>query len=194
MSPVKLAPRTPSNNSCWINKVTLLLELFSNVFRITNTKVITPSTTATSSAMNQPKFLQITCNWFKAREKWRVQGAIGFGFTSHWLKSLREIFKPIAQRSNGNRFITFDSHLKTDLNSAKSTSWMMEIFCDSQVYGAIWKRNVFGPKQRRPVSSFYFSSNSGPQAWWASIETFTTPWATTVSASHQLYDQTTKNN
>ena len=166
MSPVKLAPRTPSNSSCWINKVTLLLEQFSNVFRKTNTKVIiTPSTTATSSAMNQPKFLQITCNWFKAWEKWRVRGAIGIGFTPHWLKSLREIFKPIAQRSNGNRVITFESHLKTALNEAKSTSWMMESFYDSQVYGAIWKRKVLSPKQRRPVSSFYFSSNSGPQAW-----------------------------
>ena len=70
--------------------------------------------------MNQPKFLQITCNWFKAQEKWRVQGAIGIGFTPHWLKSLREIFKSIAQRSNGNRVITFDIHLKTALNEAKS--------------------------------------------------------------------------
>ena len=44
--------------------------------------------------MNQSEFLAITCNLLKAREKSRVQGAIGFGFAfaSHWLKNWREIF------------------------------------------------------------------------------------------------------
>ena len=37
--------------------------------------------------MNQSQFLAITRNSIKAREKSRVQGAIGFGFASHWLKT-----------------------------------------------------------------------------------------------------------
>ena len=41
--------------------------------------------------MNQSEFLAITCNLFKAREKLRVQGAIGFGLASHWLKNWHEI-------------------------------------------------------------------------------------------------------
>ena len=51
----------------------------------------------------------------KVREKSRVQGAIGFGFASHWLKNWRDSFKPITQHSNRNHVITFDSHLKTAL-------------------------------------------------------------------------------
>ena len=42
--------------------------------------------------MNQSQFLAIICNSLKAREKSRVHGAIGFGFTSHWLKNWRESF------------------------------------------------------------------------------------------------------
>ena len=58
--------------------------------------------------MNQPEFREITRNLFKTREKLRAQGAIGFG--SHWLKSWREILKPIAKFGNGSRVIAFDSH------------------------------------------------------------------------------------
>ena len=47
----------------------------------------------------------------------RVQGAIGFGFASHWLKNWLEICKPITKRSNRNLVITFDSHMKTALSS-----------------------------------------------------------------------------
>ena len=36
--------------------------------------------------MSESEFL-ITCNLLKAQEKPRVQGAIGFGFPSHWLKN-----------------------------------------------------------------------------------------------------------
>ena len=64
--------------------------------------------------MNQSKFLAITCNSPKPREKSRVHGAIVFGFASHWLKNRRESFKPITKRSNRNHVITFDSHLKTE--------------------------------------------------------------------------------
>ena len=64
--------------------------------------------------MNQSQFLAITCNYFEAREKSRVHGAIGFGFgfASHWLKNWHESFKPFTKR---NHVITFDSHLKTAL-------------------------------------------------------------------------------
>ena len=64
--------------------------------------------------MNQSQFLAITCNSLKAREKSRVHDAIGFGFgfASHWLKNCGESFEPGTKRSNRNRVITFDSHLK----------------------------------------------------------------------------------
>ena len=48
-------------------------------------QLLRPITTGTNSAMNQSKFLAITCNSREAREKSRVQGAIGFA--SHWLKT-----------------------------------------------------------------------------------------------------------
>ena len=63
-------------------------------------QLLRPITTGADSAMNQSQFLAITCNSLKAREKLRLQGAIGFGFASHWLKNWRESFKPITKRSN----------------------------------------------------------------------------------------------
>ena len=66
--------------------------------------------------MNQSEFLAINCNSLEAREKSRVRGTIGFGFTSHWLKNWRESFKPITKRINRTHIITFDSHLKTAIS------------------------------------------------------------------------------
>ena len=48
----------------------------------------------------------INCKLLRAREKPRVQGAIGFNFASQWLKNWREILKPVNKRSNCNRVIT----------------------------------------------------------------------------------------
>ena len=84
-----------------------LLERFSNVER--------PIPTGASSAMSQSEFLAITCDLLKAREKSRAQDATSFGFTSHRLKNWQEIFEHITMRSNRNRVITFNSHLKTTL-------------------------------------------------------------------------------
>ena len=69
--------------------------------------------------MNQSEFLAITCDLLTAREKSRLQDAIGFGFASPWLKNWRETFKSITKRNNRNRkrIITFDSRLKTALKS-----------------------------------------------------------------------------
>jgi len=78
--------------------------------------LLRPIKIGTNSVMNQSQFLEITCNSLEAREKSRVQGAIGFGFASHWLKNWRESFKPITKRSNRNLVVTFDSHLKTALS------------------------------------------------------------------------------
>ena len=78
-------------------------------------QLVRPIIAEANSAMNQSQFLAITCNSLKARKKWRVHGAIGFGFASHWLKIWRESFKPITKRSDRNHAITFDSHLKTTL-------------------------------------------------------------------------------
>ena len=66
--------------------------------------------------------------FFKAREKSRVHGAIGFGFASHWLKNWRESFKPITKRSNCNHVITFDSHLKTAPNKSKDINLTFMFF------------------------------------------------------------------
>ena len=46
----------------------------------------------------------------------RIQGGIGFGCASHWLKNWHESFEPITKLSNCNLVITFDSHLKTALS------------------------------------------------------------------------------
>ena len=62
-------------------------------------QLLRPITTGTNSSMNQSQFLAITCNSPEAREKSRVNGAIGFGFASHWLKKWRESFKPITKRN-----------------------------------------------------------------------------------------------
>ena len=51
----------------------------------------------------------------QSRQKSRVHGAIGFGSTSHWLKNWRQSCEPVIKRSNRNRVITFDSHLKIAL-------------------------------------------------------------------------------
>ena len=72
--------------------------------------------------MNQSQFQPITFNSLEAREKSRVQGAIGFGFDSHWLKNCRDSFKPITKCSIRNHVITFDSHLKTALMNKNETS------------------------------------------------------------------------
>ena len=78
-------------------------------------QLLRPITTGANSAVNQSQFLAITCNSLKVREKSRVHGTISFGFASHWLKNWRESFKPITMRSNRNRVITFESHLKAAL-------------------------------------------------------------------------------
>ena len=76
-------------------------------------QLLRPITTGVNNAINQSQFLAIIWNLLKAREKSRVNGAIGFGFASRWLKNWCESFKPIIKRSNRNHASTFDSHLKT---------------------------------------------------------------------------------
>ena len=51
--------------------------------------LLRPITTGANSALSQSELLAITFNLLKAREKSRVQDAIGFGFgfASHWLKT-----------------------------------------------------------------------------------------------------------
>jgi len=63
--------------------------------------------------VKQSEFLAITCNLLKVREKLRVQGTIGFGFTSNWLKNWRETIKPVTNRSNRYHVITIDCRFKT---------------------------------------------------------------------------------
>ena len=69
------------------------LERFSNDCRKSITKVSTPTNNKRNK--HRDEFLAITCNLLKAREISRVQGTVGFGFISHWLKNWRETFQPI---------------------------------------------------------------------------------------------------
>ena len=55
--------------------------------RKTNTKVITPTNSSGSKQRDEPITIASNYLLLKAREKSRVQGAIGFGFASHWLKN-----------------------------------------------------------------------------------------------------------
>ena len=48
----------------------------------------------------QSEFLAIKGKLLKVQKKFHVQGAIGFGFASHWLKNWHEIFKPITKCGN----------------------------------------------------------------------------------------------
>ena len=80
----------------------------------TNTKVTTSINKKRSKQRDEEiRIPSTTWDVFKAREKSRVQGAIGFVFASHWLKNWREILKPITKRSNINHVISFDSQFKT---------------------------------------------------------------------------------
>ena len=74
-----------------------------------------PVTAIVNSAKKQSEFLAITVTYSKAREKSGIQSAIDFGFASHWLKTLSEIFKPITNCEEIASVITFDRHLKTAL-------------------------------------------------------------------------------
>ena len=93
--------------------------------------LLRPITTGANSAMNQSRFLAITCNSLKAREKSRVHSAIGFGFgfgfASQWLENWRESFKPITKRGNRNHVMTSDSHLKTALSTALMPNFRVSI-------------------------------------------------------------------
>ena len=60
------------------------------VEKLTIKELLRLITTGANSAMNQSEFVAITCDLFKAREKPRVQFAIGFA--SRGLKNWREIF------------------------------------------------------------------------------------------------------
>ena len=102
-------------------------------------QLLRPITTGADSAVNQSQFLAIICNSLKAREKSRAHGAIGIGFASHWLKNWRESFKPITKRSNRNHIIIFDSHLKTALSAAWTTSAFT--FCFSNRDHVIFSEN-----------------------------------------------------
>ena len=94
-------------------------------------QLLRPIIAGANNAMNQSKFLAITRNSLEAREKSRVHGAIGFGFTSHWLKNWRESFKPVTKRSNRNLLITFGSHLKTPYHDSKSSLLLSSFYRDT---------------------------------------------------------------
>ena len=94
-------------------------EMTYSAFQITVEKpkpkqLFRPMTTGTNSTMNQSQFLAIIRNSLKAREKLRVRGAIGFGCTSHWLKTGASLFSQSLRVA-----IAIDSHLKITLKQRK---------------------------------------------------------------------------
>ena len=84
-------------------------------------QLLQPITAGADSTMNQSQFLAITCNSLKVWEKSHVHGAIGFGFACHWLKNWCKPFKPITMCNTRNHLISFNSYLKTALNSKEPT-------------------------------------------------------------------------
>ena len=105
------------SNSNLRTKQKVSMERFSNDYRKTNKKGITSTNhNKRNSTMNQSELLAITGDFFRAREKQRVQAVIGFA--SHWWKNWREVFQPITKRINNNCVFAFRGHLK----NAKTTA------------------------------------------------------------------------
>ena len=68
--------------------------------------------------MNQSEFEASTCDRRQARENTCEQGAIGFGFASHWLRKWREFSnqsQSAMKQNQSEREITFNIQLKTIL-------------------------------------------------------------------------------
>ena len=103
-----------------------LVDVFGSEFRGRKTNVFSPlglkMVAMWKRSMSRFKFVGIWCNLLKVREKSCMQVAISFGFPSHRLINWREIFKPITKRSNCNRAITIESHLKTSLTMQLTVS------------------------------------------------------------------------
>ena len=85
-----------TDNNYWlqwflvVNSIKFHLDQFSNDWRKTKTKAITPTNQNRSRQCDElitNQFLAITCNLLIAWEKSHVYGAFGFGFDSHWLKT-----------------------------------------------------------------------------------------------------------
>ena len=96
----------------------LSIERFSNDCRKTKTKAITLTNHNRNGQRDEPitipsNYLELARSAGKITRTW----CDWLRFCSHWLKYWRDSFKPITKRSNRNHVITFDSQLKTDLNS-----------------------------------------------------------------------------
>ena len=74
-------------------------------------------TTGANSAMSESQFIEINCDLLKAREKSRSQSVLTFhfAFASRWLKNWRDILKTTTKRSDRNSVISFDGHLKAEV-------------------------------------------------------------------------------
>ena len=100
-----------------------LIKRFSNDYRKTKTKSITPTNHNRSKLLDEPITTPGNYPYLaQSAEKSHVHSAIGFGLVSRWFKNWRDPFKPITKRSNRNHVITFDSHLKTPLKVVKKIS------------------------------------------------------------------------
>ena len=75
--------------------------------------------------MSQSQFPAITCDSLKAREKSRVQGAIGIA--SHWLKDWRELFKPVTSIVNAIAQLLF-FFLQSIGNCSTMRDWLRNTY------------------------------------------------------------------
>ena len=87
-------------------------------------------TAIVNSAKNQSEFLAITVTFSKAREKSRIQSAIGFGFASHWL--VARDFQANHKLPSNRKRNYFDRHLKTALynNRIQELYKLLLAFCE----------------------------------------------------------------
>ena len=99
--------------------------------------------------MNKLEFQAITWSFLKARKKSRLQGVIGFGFASHWLKNWRAIFAPTSyfRKSFENCSVVkkkkIETAIKFVLNNVKHCN--LETCANSRLIlcGKCYQDNVF---------------------------------------------------
>ena len=97
--------------------------------------------------MDQSKFLAITCNSLKAREKSRVHGANGFDFTSRWWKNWRESCEPITKRSDRNHVnyfrLSFENCSKTMFSRVNPSSERRQMANNQNVSSSAAQHRTF---------------------------------------------------
>jgi len=98
--------------------------------------------------MNKLEFQAITWSFLKTRKESRLQGLIGFGFASHWLRNWRAIFEPTSyfRKSFENCSVVkkkVETAIKFVLNNVKHCN--LETCANSRLIlcGKCYQNNLF---------------------------------------------------